>query len=551
MSDAPVVLYDTTLRDGTQGENITLSLADKLRVARMLDEYGMPFVEGGWPGSNPKDVEFFKAARKIDWRTAKLAAFGSTRHRLRTADTDPNLQELLRAETPVVTIFGKSWLLHVVEVLGAEPAENLEMIADSVRLMVEGGRELIYDAEHYFDGYRADPAYALATLQAAIEGGARTLVLCDTNGGTLTAELLRIIGETRTAVGDTAGGAPVTWGIHTHNDAELAVANSLAAVGAGIRHVQATINGYGERCGNANMVSVLAGLALKTELPLLPAGGGQLAALTELSRSVAEIANVAPNDYQPYVGRSAFAHKGGVHGAAVAKVERSYQHVDPSVVGNAGRLVVSELGGRANTALRAQQLGHQLEGVVDPATLSALIKQLESEGLSFEGAEASFELLIRRHEGDYRPPFRIVDYTCLVEQRAGAELRAEATVKVEVDGEVLHTAAEGNGPVNALDAALRKALRAFYPVLDTVHLYDYKVRILDSGAATAARTRVTIESTDGAAEWSTMGSDTNIIAASAIALGDSLEYAIWKRGGELRRRDERHFTTLIGGEVAS
>jgi len=551
MSEAPVVLYDTTLRDGTQGENITLSLADKLRVARMLGEYGMPYVEGGWPGSNPKDVEFFKAARSMDWHGAKLAAFGSTRHRSRTAETDPNLQELLRAETPVVTLFGKSWLLHVVEVLGASPAENLEMIADSARLMVEGGRELVYDAEHYFDGYRDDPDYAISTLRAAVDGGARTLVLCDTNGGTLTAELLRIIAATRAAVGDTAAEAAITWGIHTHNDAELAVANSLAAVGAGIRHVQATINGYGERCGNANMVSVLAGLALKTDLPLLPAGGGQLAALTELSRSVAEIANVAPNDYQPYVGRSAFAHKGGVHGAAVAKVERSYQHVDPATVGNAGRLVVSELGGRANTRLRAQQLGHELEGVVDPATLSTLVKQLESEGLSFEGAEASFELLIRRHQAGYQPPFRIVDYTCLVEQRSGADLRAEATVKVEVDGETLHTAADGNGPVNALDAALRKALRAFYPVLDVVHLYDYKVRILDSGAATAARTRVTIESTDGAAEWSTMGSDTNIIAASAIALADSLEYAIWKSGAELRRRDERHFTTLMGGEVAS
>jgi 2-isopropylmalate synthase len=551
VSEAPVVLYDTTLRDGTQGENITLSLADKLRVARMLGEYGMPYVEGGWPGSNPKDVEFFKAARSMDWNGAKLAAFGSTRHRSRTAETDPNLQELLRAETPVVTLFGKSWLLHVVEVLGASPAENLAMIADSARLMVEGGRELVYDAEHYFDGYRDDPDYAISTLRAAVDGGARTLVLCDTNGGTLTAELLRIIAATRAAIGNSAAEAAITWGIHTHNDAELAVANSLAAVGAGIRHVQATINGYGERCGNANMVSVLAGLALKTDLPLLPAGGGQLAALTELSRSVAEIANVAPNDYQPYVGRSAFAHKGGVHGAAVAKVERSYQHVDPATVGNAGRLVVSELGGRANTRLRAQQLGHELEGVVDPATLSTLVKQLESEGLSFEGAEASFELLIRRHQAGYQPPFRIVDYTCLVEQRSGADLRAEATVKVEVDGETLHTAADGNGPVNALDAALRKALRAFYPVLDAVHLYDYKVRILDSGAATAARTRVTIESTDGAAEWSTMGSDTNIIAASAIALADSLEYAIWKSGAELRRRDERHFTTLVQGEVAS
>jgi 2-isopropylmalate synthase len=553
---APVVLYDTTLRDGTQGENITLSLADKLRVARILDEYGLPYVEGGWPGSNPKDVEFFRAARDTTWQTAKLAAFGSTRHRSNAAKDDPNLRELIRAETPVVTIFGKSWLLHVIEVLGASPQENLDMIAESVGLIVDEGRELIYDAEHFFDGYRADRDYAIRTLRAAVAGGARTLVLCDTNGGTLTAELVEIVRDTRSAVetGGSAGGGngsapPLTWGIHTHNDAELAVANAIAAVQAGVRHVQATINGYGERCGNANMVSILANLALKTDLALTPAGGGDLAALTELSRSVAEIANQAPNDYQPYVGRSAFAHKGGVHGAAVAKVERSYQHVDPAAVGNAGRLVVSELGGRANTALRAEQLGLRLEGV-DPRVLSDLVKRLEHEGLSFEGAEASFELLVRRHLDGYAPPFRIVDYTCLVEQRAGAELRAEATVKVEVDGELLHTAADGNGPVNALDAALRKALRAFYPVLDTVHLYDYKVRILDSGAATAARTRVTIESTDGSLEWSTMGSDTNIIAASAIALGDSLEYAIWKSGAELRRRDERHFTTVSAREVA-
>jgi 2-isopropylmalate synthase len=540
----PVVLYDTTLRDGTQGENVTLSLADKLRVARLLDEYGMPYIEGGWPGSNPKDIEFFKAAKDLRWSTAKLAAFGSTRHRSNTARTDPNLTELLRAETPVVTIFGKSWELHVIEVLGAGLEENLEMIAESVALIVGEGRELVYDAEHYFDGYRANPAYALSTLRAALEGGARTLVLCDTNGGTLTTQLLEVLEETRRVVDTFDHGSDVAFGIHTHNDAELAVANSLAAVQAGVSHVQATINGYGERCGNANMVSVLAGLALKTDLELTPAGGGDLSALTELSRAVAEIANIAPNDWQPYVGRSAFAHKGGVHGAAVAKVERSYQHIDPTAVGNEGRLVVSELGGRANTRIRAEQLGHQLDGVVEPAVLSNLIKRLENEGLSFEGAEASFELLIRRHQAGYRAPFRVVDYTCLVEQRADAPMRAEATVKVEVDGETLHTAADGNGPVNALDAALRKALRAFYPELDDVHLYDYKVRIIDSGAATGARTRVTIESTDGSLEWSTMGSDTNIIAASATALGDSLEYAIWKRGAELRRRDERHFTTV-------
>jgi len=546
MTDQPVILYDTTLRDGTQGENITLSLADKLRVARMLDEYGFPFIEGGWPGSNPKDIDFFAAAKKIRWEQAKLAAFGSTRHKDNTAATDPNLRELVAAETPVVTIFGKSWLLHVTEVLGATPDQNLDMIADSIGFIVGHGREAVYDAEHFFDGYRADRDYALATLRAAREAGARTLVLCDTNGGTLTGQLVNILRDVRTSLEGDPGAPGVIWGIHTHNDAELAVANSIAAVQAGVRHVQATINGYGERCGNANMVSILANLALKTDNVLAPLGGGDLAALTVLSHSVAEIANINPNDYQPYVGRSAFAHKGGVHGAAVAKVQRSYQHIDPEAVGNAGRLVVSELGGKANTAIRARQLGHELEGVLDAKELSKLIKRLEHEGQAFEGAEASFELLIRRNSPGYTAPFRIVDYTCLVEQRSGRELLAEATVKVEVAGEVLHTAADGNGPVNALDGALRKALRAFYPGLDAVHLVDYKVRILDGVTATAARTRVIIDSQDGSRTWSTMGSDTNIIAASAQALADSLEFAIWKSGSELRRRDERHFTTTNG-----
>jgi 2-isopropylmalate synthase len=539
----PVVLYDTTLRDGTQGENITLSLADKIRIARMLDEYGMPYIEGGWPGSNPKDIEFFAAARSMTWSNGKLAAFGSTRHRANRADEDPNLRELVAAETPVVTIFGKSWLLHVIEVLGASPAENLDMVAESVGFVVDRGREAVYDAEHYFDGFKADPLYALSTLRAARQAGARQVVLCDTNGGTLTDELVRIFRETRTAIEADPDAPAVIWGIHTHNDAELAVANSLAAVAAGARHVQATINGYGERCGNANMVSVLANLALKTDLALAPVGGGQLSELTSLSRRVAEIANVAPSEYQPFVGRSAFAHKGGVHGAAVAKVERSYQHVDPGLVGNESRLVVSELGGRANTRIRAEQLGHRLEGVVDARALSQTIKELENQGLAFEGAEASFELLIRRQTAGYEAPFRIVDYTALTEQRSGRELLAEATVKVEVAGEILHTAADGNGPVNALDAALRKALSAFYPELESVHLVDYKVRILDGESATAARTRVIIDSVDGEREWSTMGSATNIIAASAQALADSLEYAIWKGGASARPADMRALAT--------
>ena len=548
-ADGPVILYDTTLRDGTQGENITLSLADKLRIARMLDEFGMPFIEGGWPGSNPKDIEFFAAARTIRWEQARLAAFGMTRHRSNKPGDDPNLRELVAAETPVVTIFGKSWLLHVTEVLGATPAENLDMIADSVAFVIDRGREVVYDAEHFFDGYKADRDYALATLRAARQAGSRTLVLCDTNGGTMTNELVAIVSDARDTLATDPDAPLVVWGIHTHNDADLAVANAMAAVEAGVRHVQATINGYGERAGNANMISMLANLALKTSHALVPSGGGDLAGLTQLSRSIAEIANISPSDYQPYVGRSAFAHKGGVHGAAVAKVERSYQHIDPTVVGNVGRLVVSELGGRANTSIRARQLGHDLEGVIDPRELSNLIKELEADGFAFEGAEASFELLIRRHAADYAAPFRIVDYTCLVEQRDGRELLSEATVKVEVDGEVLHTAADGNGPVNALDAALRKALSAFYPGIDDVHLVDYKVRILDGVAATAARTRVIIDSMDGARTWSTMGSDTNIIAASASALADSLEYAIWKSGTELRRRDERHFTTEASYEA--
>lgn len=537
----PVLLYDTTLRDGSQREGLTVSLTDKLKIARRLDEFGMPFIEGGWPGSNPKDSEFFATARTMTWRNARLAAFGFTRNRANRVEDDANIRALIEAGSPVITLVGKTWLLHVTGVLGTTPEENLAMIRDSVAHCRAAGRKVFYDLEHYFDGCRDNPAYALACARAARDAGATTLVLCDTNGGTLTGDLVDMIRATRSAVEGDAGAPAVTWGIHTHNDAELAVANSIAAVTAGCRHVQGTINGYGERCGNANLVSILANLELKTTFPVVPSG--KLAELTDLSRYVAEIVNLNPDDHQPYVGRSAFAHKGGIHGAATAKVEMSYQHVDPRLVGNESRLVVSELGGKANTRLRAEQLGHRLEGVVDPKELSQLIKRLEADGTSFEGAEASFELLIRRHQPGYAAPFDVLDCTVLIEQREGRELHAEATVKVQVAGEVLHTAAEGNGPVNALDTAVRKALRAFYPVLDTVHLVDYKVRIVDGAAATAARTRVVIESAAGGDTWSTVGSDTNIIMASMKALTDSLEYALWKGGAELRRRDERHFTT--------
>ena len=537
--DDRVLLYDTTLRDGTQREGLIVSLADKIKIARRLDEFGMPYVEGGWPGSNPKDADFFAAAKGMTWQNTKLAAFGMTRHRANRPEADPNLIALVEAETPVVTIFGKSWLLHVREVLGATPEENLAMIGDSIAFVLAAGREVVYDAEHFFDGYKDDPAYALATLRAARAAGATTLALCETNGGCLTDDVTAIVRATRAAL-ESDGGPQVVWGIHCHNDSELAVANSLAAVANGARHVQGTINGYGERCGNANLVSLLADLELKTRFEPVPSG--RLAELTDLSRYVAEIVNIAPDDHQPYVGRSAFAHKGGVHGAAVAKASSAYQHVDPGVVGNVMRYVVSELAGKANTQLRAEQLGQQL-GDVDPKALTQLIKQLEADGLAFEGAEASFELLVRRHKSGYTPPFTLCDFTCVVEQRGGHELLSEATVKVEVDGERLHTAAAGNGPVNALDTALRKALGAFYPQLDAVHLVDYKVRILDSGEATGAQTRVIIDSSNGEIEWSTMGSGTNIIAASCQALCDSLEYAIWKTGAEVVRRDERHFTT--------
>ena len=529
----PVLLYDTTLRDGSQREGLVLSLADKLKIARRLDEAGFPYVEGGWPGSNPKDEEFFAAARAMTFRHARLAAFGSTRHRSNAVDADPNIRALLAAETPVVTIFGKSWLLHVTDVLGATPDENLTMIGESVAHLAGAGREVVYDAEHFFDGYKADAAYALATLREALAGGATTLTLCDTNGGCLTDEVAGISRSVMAAID-----SDVIWGIHVHDDAGLAVANSLAAVQAGVRHVQGTINGYGERCGNANLVTIWANLALKLGLETVP-DGHDLTGLPELSLFVAEVANLVPDTHAPYVGVSAFAHKGGVHGAATAKVEHAYQHVDPALVGGQTRLVVSELGGRANAAWRTRHLGQLVADGFDPAELSRLVKQLEAEGASFEGADASFELLVRRRQPGYAPPFRIVDFTVIVEQRNEAQRRAEASVKVEVDGEILHTAADGNGPVHALDRAMRKALGAFYPVLDTVHLVDYKVRIVDGDAATGARTRVIIETAHESGTWSTAGADTNIIAASVEALRDSLEYALWRLDARPQPRDER------------
>ena len=493
------------MRDGTQREGLTVSLTDKLKIARRLDDFGMPFIEGGWPGSNPKDSSL--AAKGMTWRNARIAAFGFTRNRANRVEDDANIRALIDAETPVITLVGKSWLMHVTDVLGATPDENLAMIGDTVAFCRKTGREgcttwstssTVQRRSCVREGLRGRHRTPAPRRSSS---ATRTAARCPTtlSGSSMPrARPSRASRAPRRLTGGFASTTTPSWPSPTGSPrSPPATARS------------GTINGYGERCGNANLVSILANLELKTDYPVVPSG--KVGELTDLSLYVAEIVNLNPDDHQPYVGRSAFAHKGGIHGAATAKVEMSYQHIDPRLVGNESRLVVSELGGKANTRLRAEQLGHRLEGIVDPKELSQLVKRLESEGASFEGAEASFELLIRRYEPGYSAPFDVLDFTVIIGQREGQELRAEATVKVEVEGEVLHTAADGNGPVNALDAAMRKALRAFYPQLDGVHLVDYKVRIVDSAAATAARTRVVIESATGADTSSTVGSDTNII----------------------------------------
>lgn len=507
-----IQLYDTTLRDGTQREGLSLSVADKLRIAHALDEFGIPFIEGGWPGSNPKDAEFFRRARHESWRQATICAFGSTRHAQTRVEEDPNLQALLEAETPICTIVGKSWTLHVTHVLETTLDENLRMISESVAYLRAQGRRVFYDAEHFFDGYRADPHYALATIQAAAAAGAEVVILCDTNGGSLPGWISQV-------VGDVVGRLPCLVGIHTHNDGELAVANSLAAIEAGAAHVQGTINGYGERCGNANLIPIIANLQLKMGRRVV--SDEQLARLTELSRFVAAVANLNPDEHAAYVGRSAFAHKGGIHVAAVAKVEESYQHIDPRLVGNQRRVVVSELAGRGNVRMRAAELGLKLNG--NERAVLQKIKEMESRGFMYEAAEGSFELLVRRADPEYVPPFEMLDAMVVVEQRNGQPMLAEATVKLRVNDEIVHTAAEGNGPVNALDRAMRKALLPHYPQLAEVHLADYKVRIIDEQSATAATTRVLIEAARGEERWSTVGCSANIIEASWQALVDSLE----------------------------
>lgn len=515
-----VELYDTTLRDGAQYEGISLSVEDKVAIAKRLDQLGVHYIEGGWPGSNPKDAEFFEIAKTMRFENATLAAFGSTRRANIGADEDTNLRMLLEAETPVVTLVGKTWDLHVTRVLETSLEENLAMISDSVSYLREQGRRVFFDAEHFFDGYKANPEYAIMAVRAAAEAGAECVILCDTNGGVMPDEISQIV----TTVGKSVG---VSLGIHTHNDADMAVAGSLSAIRAGATQVQGTINGYGERCGNANLLSIIANLKLKMGVDCV--SDDQLGSLTEVSRYVAEIANMPSQAGQPFVGASAFAHKGGLHAAAVAKVEHSYQHVAPESVGNDKRVVISELSGRGNILWKVKELGLDIDLTQTQAReLLEQIKVLESQGFQYEGAEASFELLVRRTQPEYTSPFELVDFMNIVEKRSGnghpGDIRSQVMLKVKVGDKVMHTASEGNGPVNALDNALRKALLQFYPSLEAVRLVDYKVRVVDQGSSTGAVVRVLIESTDGRRTWSTVGSSENIIEASWTALADSLEY---------------------------
>lgn len=528
-SDRKVELYDTTLRDGTQGEGISLSVEDKLRITRKLDELGIPYVEGGWPGSNPKDAEYFVRAQGLTLRNAVVAAFAMTRRPDVTPEQDASIRALLDAQTRVVTLVGKSWDLHVTQVVETTLEENLRMIQDSIRFLKAKGRRVFYDAEHYFDGFKANQEYALQCLRAADEAGAERIILCDTNGGGMPWEVRDVVKRSLQTV-------KTPLGIHCHNDCELAVGNSLAAVEAGVFQVQGTVNGYGERCGNANLVSIIPNLKLKMDISCLT--DAQLASLTEVSRFVSEIANQSPNAFQPYVGASAFSHKAGLHASAVAKVEHSYQHIDPLLVGNTKRVLVSELAGRGNILAKARELfpdvplhGEQARRILDQ------IKEQESKGFQYEGAEASFELLVRRAVGSLHPHFELVDFLVLVEKRrrlptladVNGEVLSDAMVKVRVAGETSVVAAEGNGPVNALDAALRQALLRVYPSLAAVKLVDYKVRIVNETEGTGAKVRVLIESTDGERSWRTVGCSANIIEASWMALADSLEYWLLKR----------------------
>ena len=515
-----VAIFDSSLRDGAQAEGISFSVEDKLKVLELLDEHGVDYVEAGNPGSNPKDLEFFERARKIVLRHAKLAAFGSTRRRGIRVEDDANVQSMLLADTPVVVIFGKSWDFHVTEIIRTTLEENLAMIRDTLAFFKGQGKEVIYDAEHFFDGYKHNADYALKTLQAAVDGGADCLVLCDTNGGTFPSEVADIVKTVFARF-------KVPVGIHAHNDCGMAVANSVIAVESGARHVQGTYIGYGERCGNANLSTIIANLGVKRGYECLRPG--EFRHITRTARHMAAISNVALNERDPYVGNCAFAHKGGMHIDGVGKASQSFEHVDPEMVGNQRRFLVSEVSGRSMILERVREVDATItkdDAVTD--RIVKRIKELEHEGYQFEGAEGTFELVIRKELGKYRSFFELEHFKIIGEQPANGEYSSSAIIKIKVDGKDEITAAEGDGPLHALDRALRKVLDGFYPELSNVHLIDFKVRVIDGQEATAAKVRVLLQSTDGDVVWTTVGVSTDIIEASWLALVDSIDYKLLK-----------------------
>ncbi|HYL99840.1 MAG TPA: citramalate synthase [Blastocatellia bacterium] len=516
-----VTIYDTTLRDGTQGEGVAFSARDKIRVAELLDDLGIDYVEGGWPGSNPRDADFFRSARALKLKHARISAFGSTCHPKYQPEQDPNLKALLEAETPTVTIFGKSWDLHVTKALGITLDQNLELIRASVAYLKSKGREVIYDAEHFFDGYRSLPEYALSALQAAEEGGADWIVLCDTNGGTLTSRVSEVVADVTRLVK-----APL--GIHAHNDSDLAVANSIAAVTGGARQVQGTINGYGERCGNANLCSIVPILELK--LGRCAVGLGRLATLTTVSKAVAEVANMKHPNQLPFVGKSAFAHKGGVHVSAVMSDPATYEHIVPEMTGNSRRVLVSDLSGKSNIVYKAEEMGVELDGDRSAAKpVVAKIKQLENEGYEYEAAEASLRLLIEEARGARTDAFKLEEYRVVSSKQSNGSVTCEATVRVDLDGNSKEATAHGTGPVHALDQAIKVALKGWRSCLDAVRLCDYKVRVLDvldQGLASASRVRVLVQTSDGESVWGTVGVSNNIVEASCQALADAINYRL-------------------------
>jgi len=515
-----IVLYDTTLRDGTQGEHITLSAEDKIRIARKLDAFGLHYIEGGFPGSNPKDARFFKMARKASLNNTRLAAFGNTRRGHTTPEKDQNIKALLKTEVEVVTIVGKSWDLHATEILRVSLDENLSMIEDTLAFLKRQGREVIYDAEHFFDAYQENPGYALRCLQAAQHAGASYLVLCDTNGGALPNQISHVIHEIKPKIA-------VPLGIHCHNDAGLAVANSLLAIEAGCDMVQGTINGYGERCGNADLVPIIANIKLKLRYDCIP--DDRLRSLTEVSYFVSETSNMRHMNNQPYVGDSAFAHKGGVHINAIMKNPKSYEHINPELVGNRRRILVSELAGKSGILLRAKDLRFDLtKDDLRTKKIYKLLQSMELKGYHFEAAEGSFELLLKKALGKVKEYFHLEGFRVVVNKQSNKKITSEAIVKLRIKNKLEHTAADGDGPVNALDNAIRKALKDFYPTLAEMHLTDFKVRILDEKAGTAAVTRVIIQSQDEKDTWNTIGVSENIIDASWQALSDSIEYKLLK-----------------------